>query len=519
MSDSKASFDLIVIGGGPAGYIAAIRAAQLGLSVACVERDLLGGTCLNWGCIPTKALLAASEFYLRLTRHADQWGIHVDPDHVSHDWSKVVGRSRSVAGQLNRGVQSLFKKHKITHIQGHAHIKAPGLVDVYDKDDAAMAGGVTQTLQAPHIVIATGAAPRPLPAPQDGSPDSAPPFDGHRVINSKDAMTLQEQPAKLLIIGAGAIGMEFAYFYNAFGTEVTVVEMLDRLLPIEDDDVSKAIAKAYKKHGITTHTAHMTLSVELTEGGVKARVAPVQKPEAGQSGPPRADESKAFEVQADKVLVAIGVQGRFDGLFADNLGIETVKGHIKTDYVPGQPDQDPTYRTSVEGIYAVGDVIGPPWLAHVAMEEAVNCVEQIAATHFDKDVHHHAIDYLSVPGCTYCSPQVASIGFTERALIERGLNKDEDYAVGTFPFLASGKAQAMGETDGFAKLLTDAKTGEILGCHMVGENVTELIAQWGLARKLEATATEVVATMHAHPTMSEASHEAALGTLGRMLHY
>ena len=304
--------------------------------------------------------------------------------------------------------------------------------------------------------------------------------------------TLAKQPKKLLVVGAGAIGMEFAYFYNAFGTQVTVVEMLDRLLPIEDHDVSKAIEKAFKKQGIAVHTAHKTESVEKTKTGIKAKVSPVKGGEA-------------TTIEADAVLVAIGVQGRYDGLFDDAIQLETFKDHIKVDYhAPGS-----TYAASVPGVYAVGDVIGPPWLAHVASEEAIVCVERLAG-HDAPD-----IDYDSIPGCTYCHPQVASIGYTEQRCKDEGIA----YDAGTFPFQASGKAQALGETAGFVKLITGKKHGEVLGAHMIGENVTELIAEMGLARRLEATADEIIATIHAHPTLSESVHEAALGTEGRMIHF
>ncbi len=480
------SFDLVVIGGGPGGYVAAIRAAQMGMSVACVEREKLGGVCLNWGCIPTKALLANAEFYHQLTHQAEDWGITAD--NVAYDWSKIIGRSRKVAGNLNQGVGFLFKKNKVTHFQGHGYIPAQGKVEVYAEDDPQRQKGVQETITCKHIVIATGAGPRPLPGVE---------FDGDRVIAARDAMTLPEQPKKLLVVGAGAIGMEFAYFYNAFGTEVTIIEMQDRLLPIEDDEVSKAIAKAYRKLGVAFKTSHLTKSIEHTDSGIKATIAPVDKPDQTET------------IEADKVLVAIGVGGKFDGLFDESLGVQIVKGHIQTDYVPGTLDQDPTYQTNVPGIYAVGDVIGPPWLAHVASEEAVICVEKIAG-------HHPTpIDYLSIPGCTYCHPQVASVGLTERACKEHGL----DVNVGVFPFQASGKAQALGETQGFVKVITGKEHGEVLGAHMIGENVTELIAEFGLAKRLEATAEEIIATVHAHPTLAEASHEATLGTEGRMINF
>ena len=485
MAQDNNRFDLIVIGGGPGGYVAAIRAAQLGMSVACVERDALGGVCLNWGCIPTKALLAGAELYHRMSHQRDEWGITCD--NLGFDWEKVIGRSRGVAGQLNKGVGSLFKKHKIKHVEGHAFIPEKGKVEVYAKDDVQREGDVQQTLSAKHIIIATGARPRPLPGVE---------FDGDKVISSKDAMSLKDKPDKLLIVGAGAIGMEFAYFYNAFDTEVTVVEMVDRLLPVEDEEVSKEIAKAFKKHGVTAYTGHKTTSIEKTDTGIKAVIASVK------------DESKTTTIEADKVLVAIGVQGRYDGLFDDSLSIETFKDHIKVDYhSPGTK-----YETSVEGIHAIGDVIGPPWLAHVASEEGILCVERIAG-HQPPEVPD--LDYHAIPGCTYCVPQVASIGLTEKQCQEQDL----DYNVAKFPFQASGKAQALGETAGFVKLIVGKKHGEILGCHMIGEGVTELIAEIGVAIKAEATVDEVIQTIHAHPTMSEAVHEAALGTDGRMIHF
>ncbi|MEM1353410.1 MAG: dihydrolipoyl dehydrogenase [Planctomycetota bacterium] len=476
------SFDLIVIGGGPAGYVGAIRAAQLGMKVACIERDRLGGVCLNWGCIPTKALLAGAEFYSKLKHDAADWGI--EAAEVKHNWEKVIARSRGVAGNLNKGVGFLFKKNKITHFEGHAYIPSPGKVSVYAPDDTTRAGKPTAELAAKHILIATGAVPRELPGT---------PFDGDKVIAAKQAMTLAEQPKKLLIVGSGAIGMEFAYFYNAFGTECTVVEMVDRVMPIEDPEVSGVVEKAFKKQGINILIGHVTKSIEVGKKGVKATVAKVD------------DDKSTQTIEADKVLVAIGVKGRYDGLFDDKLGIELFKDHIKVDY----QKEGATYATSVPGIYAVGDVIGPPWLAHVASEEAVTCVERLAG--------HHApdIDYDSVPGCTYCHPQVASIGLTEQACKDRGI----EYNTGKFPFQASGKAQALGETDGFVKMITGKKHGEVLGCHMVGENVTELIAEMGLARRLEATGEEIIATMHAHPTLSEAVHEATLATEGRTLNF
>jgi dihydrolipoyl dehydrogenase len=486
------SFDLVIIGGGPAGYVGAIRAAQLGLSVACVERDQLGGICNNWGCIPTKALLAEAELYSKLRHGADDWGIHVEG--LSHDWQQVISRSRDVAGLGVKGVAALFKKNKVTHVHGHAKVVAGGpecRVEVYDPDNQKK---LTHTLTCKHVVVATGARPRALPGA---------PFDGDRIISYKEAMSLPQQPKDLVIVGAGAIGMEFAYFYNAFGTKVTVVEMMDRLLPIEDEEVSKAIARAFKKQGIICHTATKTTGVKKTDTGVEVTISQAD------------DESKSQTLTADRVLVAIGVQGNFDNLFDEKLGLAVEKGHIKVDYK--KPGAD--YQTSLPGVYAVGDVIGPPWLAHVASEECIVCVERIAGQAEGASGGETTdIDYDSIPGCTYCHPQVASVGLTEQACRDLGMKADEDYTVGKFPLLASGKARAMGETQGFVKLIAGKVHGEILGCHMVGENATELIAEMCLARRLEATADEVIATMHAHPTLSESVHEAALGTQGRMIH-
>ncbi|MCX5662234.1 MAG: FAD-dependent oxidoreductase, partial [Planctomycetota bacterium] len=355
--------------------------------------------------------------------------------------------------------------------------------------DAPPSGGggqVTQEIEAGTILIATGAVPRTLPGVT---------FDGEKIIDAKAAMTLPTQPAKLIIIGAGPIGMEFAYFYNAFGTQVTVIEMLDRVLPNEDAEVSAAVFKSFCKQGIDCRPATRTLGITVTATGVEVAVAPAGAP--GETP----DPSTVQNIVGDKVLVAVGVRGRYDGLFEPSLGIELFKDHIKVDKA--------TYQTSVPGIYAVGDVIGPPWLAHVASEEAIVCVEQLCGH------HPPAIDYTAIPGCTYCSPQVASLGLTEAALQKAGV----EYKIGKFPFLASGKAQAMGHTEGFVKILSDPKHGEILGVHMVGENVTELIAELGLAKSMEATTDEIINTIHSHPTLSEAVHEAALGTQGRMLNF
>ena len=501
-------FDLIVIGAGPAGYVGAIRAAQLGMKVACVERSNLGGVCLNWGCIPTKSLLANAELYEKVGHEADTWGLAFDK--LSVDWSKIISRSRGVAEKGNKGVAFLFRKNKIEHIQGHAKIisgrkgKDPCKVEIYDatvKDSFTLAPAdiskkPRETITATNVLIATGSVARELPFAK---------FDGDKIMGAREAMNTKAMPKSLIVIGAGAIGMEFAYFYNTYGTKVTVVEMLPRILPVEDDDVSAGLEKLYKKAGMNILTSTTTTNVEKTKDGVKVTVAPFKDG--------KADESKKQVLEAEKVLLAIGVKGRYDGLFDDSLKLETVKDHIKTDFKAGElGDPALTYATSVPGLYAVGDVIGPPWLAHVASEEAVICVERLAG--------HDPIpmNYSVIPGCTYCHPQVASVGFTERALIEKGMKKDKDYAVGTYSFQAHGKALASGANQGLVKILRGLPRGEILGGHILSDQATELIAELTLARRLEATTEELNVTVHAHPTMHEGIHEASLASEGRVIH-
>jgi len=493
VADQK-HYDLIVIGSGPGGYVGAIRAAQLGLKTACIDRDKLGGVCLNWGCIPTKALLHNAEIYRESITHGNEWGIDINPDAVNVNWDHIIARSRKITGTLNNGVAFLFKKNKIDHISGHARITAgktahgPCTVEVRnpagDYYHGTGEGEPTQTITAERVIIATGAAPKDLPfAPRDGK----------TIINSYDAMAMPKQPKSMLVVGSGAIGMEFAYFYNAFGTNVTVVEMLPRILPIEDDDISKQAERVFKKQGMTLLPSTTVKTIDKTKNGAKATLVDVN------------DESKTQQVEAEVVLVAVGVGARYDGLFDDSLGIEIHNGHIKTDY---RDTPEPTYQTTVPGIYAIGDVIGPPWLAHVASEEAVACVERIAG--------HHTlgVDYDAVPGCTYCRPQIASIGLTERAVKEQGL----DYNVGTYQLKAHGKAIAVGATDGLVKLITSKPYGEILGCHIIGEDASELIGEVAVAKRLEATVEDVISTMHAHPTMHEAIHEAALAADNRLIH-
>ncbi|MCC6285915.1 MAG: dihydrolipoyl dehydrogenase [Phycisphaerales bacterium] len=508
-------FDLIVIGGGPAGYVGAIRAAQLGMKVACVERAKLGGVCLNWGCIPSKALLSNAELMEKLAQR-EFWGLKVNGT-IDFDWSKVIGRSRDVAAKLNKGIEFLFKKNKIEHIVAHAKIvgarsgASPCRVELFDaqvKEELTSAPctpapKARETITADHVLIATGSVARDLPFAK---------FDGERIWGAREAMFNKERPASLIVIGAGAIGMEFGYFYHSFGTKVTVIEMQDRILPVEDEEVSAALTKVYTKHGMTFKTSTTTLSVEKTAKGVKVTVAPF----AGG----KADESKKEVLEADRVLLAVGVVGRTDGLCDDRLGLTLEKGHIKTDYIPGKTTNEAIdYKTNLPGLYAVGDVIGPPWLAHVASEEAIICVERIAWRK-DPKKHHEPIpmDYGVIPGCTYCVPQVASVGLTEQALKAKGLKKGADYEVGKYPFQAHGKAIAAAHTDGFVKILRGLPRGEILGAHILGDQATELIAEMTLARRLEATTEELICTVHAHPTMHEAVHEAALAAEGKLIH-
>jgi dihydrolipoamide dehydrogenase len=507
-------FNVVVIGGGPAGYVGAIRAAQLGYTVACVERAKLGGVCLNWGCIPSKALLANAELYEKLNGKSEFWGLKISGT-VGLDWDKVITRSRDVAAKLNKGVGFLLNKNKITHIVGSGKIVAAKQgpsgkcrVEVQEcavKEELtsapAIPGKTLETITADHVIVATGSVARDLPFAR---------FDGERIWGAREAMYNKEMPKRLVVIGAGAIGMEFAYFYHTMGSKVTVVEMLDRILPVEDKDCSDALAKHYKKIGMDLRTGHLTTNVEKTGAGVKVTIAPAV------NGKP--DESKKETLEADRVLVAIGVRGRTDGLCDASLGLKIEKDHIVTDYKPGVTRAEAIdYKTSLPGIYAVGDVIGPPWLAHVASEEAILCVERIAWR--EKKLHHEPIpiDYTVIPGCTYCLPQVASVGFTEQKLIADGLVKGKDYAVGMFPFSAAGKAIAAAHTEGFVKIIRGLPRGEILGAHIVGDQATELISEMTLARRLEATSEEIICTIHAHPTMHEAMHEAALASEGRVI--
>ena len=456
------NYDLIVIGGGPAGYVGAIRAAQLGKKVACVENDRAGGTCLNWGCIPTKALLKNAELYHTLSHRADEFGLKVEG--LSYDWSKIIGRSRKVSDQLNKGIEFLFKKNKIDYIRGTGSITAPGKVEVTDAE------GKTTSYDTAKVLVATGAKSRPMPGL---------PFNGKTVIGSKEALTLAEQPKEILIVGAGAIGIEFAYFFNAYGTKVTVLEMQDRILPVEDEEVSKLLERSLTKAGIRILTS--TKVVEASEDGSKVTL--------------KVEGAANETLVAEKCLVAIGVAPVLPGGTELKL---TEKGWLQT---------DAKYQTNVAGVYGAGDIIGPPWLAHVASYEAIQAVEGMFGKITPKKVG-------TFPGCTYCHPQVASIGLTERDVKAKGIA----YKVGKFPYTASGKALAVAEPEGFVKILYGEKHGEILGAHIIGADATEMIAEMGLAITLEATRDEIESTIHAHPTLAEMLHEATGVAMGHPIH-
>src|SRR3954470_2449791 len=475
---ARYQYDIVVIGGGPGGYAAAIRAGQLKKRVLCIEKENLGGTCLNWGCIPTKALLEDGEFVRRIRNDAAAHGITVGD--VKVDFAKMVGRSRAIADKLSKGIASLFRKYEVKSEIGTGTLLGPHRVRVNGKDGP-------KEVTADHVIIAVGARSTPLPGA---------PFDGKKVITSREAMTLPQQPKRLAIIGAGAIGCEFADFYNAIGTDVTVVELLDHLLPNEDDDVSMLLERIFAKRGIDVRVKTKTDKVETTANGVRLTL----------SG------AKAGTLEADVVLVAVGVTGNLEGLGAEQAGLELFKNRVKTNH---------EYKTNLENVWAIGDCVSLHWpehmamggyrhpdLAHVAHHEAVNVVERICG------VSDHVIDYKQIPGCTYTHPQVASMGYTEKKARE----KFQEVRVGRFPFGVSGRALASGETDGFVKLIFDAKYGELLGVHMIGEQVTELLAELVLARKLEATEAEIIEAMHPHPTLSEAVMEAAGVADGRSIH-
>jgi dihydrolipoamide dehydrogenase len=467
MDMAEDGFDIVVIGSGPGGYVAAIRAAQLGLKTAIIERERLGGICLNWGCIPTKALLRASELY-GLMREAEEFGLTVKE--VGFDFAKVIARSRKVADRLSAGVAFLMKKHKITVVEGEAKLAGQGRI--------AVTGKAARTLTAKHIVLATGARARALPNLKP---------DGKAVWTYRDALVPDRMPKSLLVIGAGAIGIEFASFYRTLGAEVTVVEALDRVVPVEDHEVSAFLLKALKKQGIGFH---LGATVEAVETGASKQTVRL-----------KTADGEAASITVEKVLLAIGITGNVEGLGLEEAGIKVEKGHVTVDQWGA---------TGAPGLYAIGDLVGPPWLAHKAMHEAVACVERIAGVQGAEPV-----DYGNVPACTYCQPQVASVGLTEQACKEQ----KREVRIGRFPYRGNGKALALGEEEGFIKTIFDAKTGALLGAHMIGAEVTELIQGYAVARTLETTEAELMHTVYPHPTLSEMMHESVLDAFGRALHF
>jgi len=460
------NYDLIVIGSGPGGYVAAIRAAQLGLKTAIVEKESLGGICLNWGCIPTKALLKSAQVF-EYINHAADYGIKVNG--AEADFEAVVKRSRGVADGMSKGIQFLMKKNKIDVLMGYGKIKKGGKVEVKAAD------GSTKEYTAKNTILATGGRSRELPNLKQ---------DGKKIIGYREAMVLPNLPKSMVVVGSGAIGVEFAYFYATMGTKVTVVEFLDNIVPVEDEDISKQLARSFKKLGIDVMTKSSVEAVDTSGELCKVKV----KTEAGNK-----------ELEAEIVLSAVGVATNLENIGLEEVGIKTDKGKVLVDKF---------YKTNVEGVFAIGDIVMGQALAHVASAEGIICVEKIAGH------HPEPLDYNNIPGCTYCSPEIASVGYTEKKAKEAGY----EIKVGKFPFSASGKASASGAKDGFVKVIFDAKYGEFLGAHLIGANVTEMIAEIVVARKLETTGMEIVKSVHPHPTMSEAIMEAAADAYGEVIH-
>ncbi|MBX2952529.1 MAG: dihydrolipoyl dehydrogenase [Leadbetterella sp.] len=461
-----AQYDVVILGSGPGGYVTAIRASQLGLKVAVVEKENLGGVCLNWGCIPTKALLKSAQVF-QYIQHAEDYGIKVGK--ADADFNAVIARSRGVADGMSKGVQFLMKKNKIDVIDGFGTVKPGKKVEVKDKD------GKISTVEGKHIIIATGARARQLPNVA---------IDGEKVIDYRKAMVLDKQPKSMVVIGSGAIGVEFAYVYASMGTKVTIVEFMPNIVPVEDEDVSKELAKHYKKLGVEIYTSS---SVEKVDISGKGCVSTVKTPKG------------EITIESDIVLSAAGIQANIEGIGLEETGIATDKGKILVDKY---------YQTNVPGYYAIGDVVPGQALAHVASAEGIICVEKIAGH------HPQPLNYGNIPGCTYCTPEIASVGLTEKAAKEKGY----EIKVGKFPFSASGKAKAAGAPEGFVKVIFDAKYGEWLGCHMIGANVTEMVAEAVVARNLETTGMEVLKSVHPHPTMSEAIMEATAAAYGEVIH-
>ena len=467
MADTT-DYDLIVIGGGPAGYAGAIRAGQLGKKVACIELERAGGTCLNWGCIPTKTLLKSADLYRSLQKAAT-FGIGAKD--VSFDFAKVMDRSRGVAGQMAKGVEFLLRKNKVDYFVGRARVAVPGVVEITEGEHKG------KLFKTKNVLLATGCKPCRLPDV---------PVDGERVMTSREALVPRKNPPKsIAILGAGAIGVEFAYFFNAFGSKVTLIEMLPQIVPVEDEDVAKGLQRSFEKQGITVHVNTKVEKVRVGQDKVELTLL-------------KNGESNPSEIEAETLLIAIGVAPNLDGALSPKVQLELERGYVKV---------NDNYESSVKDIYAAGDIIGPPWLAHVATFEAVNAVNAMFG-------HAHAGRVRIFPGCTYCQPQIASTGLTEKAAKEKKL----DYKVGKFPFSASGKAVAAGDTEGFVKVISDAKSGEIYGVHILGNEAPELIAEYVLAMNLKASVADVHRSIHAHPTLSEALMEAAAATSGEAIH-
>ena len=466
------AYDVIVIGSGPGGYPAAIRASQLGLKVAIVEKESLGGVCLNWGCIPTKALIKSAQVY-DYVKHSATYGITTTG--VDHDFGAVIKRSRGVADKMSKGVQFLMKKNKIEVIMGYGKVLSRGKVEVKDAE------GKTQVVDTKYIIIATGTRSRELPNLKQ---------DGKKVIGYREAMVLPTQPKSMIIVGSGAIGVEFAYVYNSMGTKVTIVEFLPRIVPVEDEDISRELEKQYRKQGIEIMTNASVESLDTSGALVKAKVKQL--------------DGSFVTIEADIVLSAVGVVANIENIGLEQNGIKTDKGRVIVDKYQ---------QTSIASIYAIGDCSPGQALAHVAAKEGINAAEHIA---YQEKKHNHipeGIDYNNIPGCTYCIPEIASVGYTEKAAKEAGY----EIKVGKFPFMASGKASAAGATEGFVKVIFDAKYGEFLGCHMIGANVTEMIAEAVVARKLETTSHELLNAIHPHPTMSEGLKEAVAAAYGEAI--
>jgi dihydrolipoamide dehydrogenase len=465
------AYDVLVVGSGPGGYVAAIRASQLGFKTAIIEKESLGGICLNWGCIPTKALLKSAQV-MEYVKHAKDYGIEASG---THNFEAVIKRSRGVADKMSKGVQFLMKKNKIEVIMGFGKLKAKGQVEVTKAD------GSKETVEAKHIIIATGARSRELPNLKQ---------DGKKVVGYREAMTLPTQPKTMIVVGSGAIGVEFAYFYNSMGTKVTIVEFLPKIVPVEDDDISKELEKQFKKNGIEIMTNASVESLDTSGNGVKAKV----KTANGE-----------VTLEVDVVLSAVGIAANIEGIGLEETGVKTDKGKIVVDKY---------YQTSLPGVYAIGDCAPGPALAHVASKEGIICVEAIGYNEKKYNHQPEALDYGNVPGCTYCTPEIASVGYTEKAAKDAGY----DIKVGKFPLSASGKASAAGATEGFVKVIFDAKYGEWLGTHMIGYNVTEIIIETVVARKLETTHHEVLNSIHPHPTISESVKDAIEVAYGEAIH-